>query len=297
MRKCIFLLAGIFTQFFANLLFAQPNNSHDETTQNSLLWKISGKDLSKPSYLFGTMHMICNDDYFFYDHMNKAFNESEKLVMEIDLSDPNTLIEYQKSMMLPEGKVLKDFFENEKDYQTFSDKLKEQLDIDLAFFQHLKPFILLSSIAQKSFSCSNTSSYEMNFMSMAKQKKIPIAGLETGKAQMQIFDEMKDSDIREMLTQGLSDRGEETKQQDAMIAAYKLQDIAALHQLIFSAKDFERHEAALIDDRNRNWVELLPDMMRTQSCFIAVGAGHLAGENGVLRLLKQKGYALTAITR
>lgn len=295
MRQRILFLAGLLTQLFSLSLFAQKNIDAKPAEGNSLLWKISGNGLEKPSYLFGTIHLICNNDYFFNDNMKKAFDASEKLVLEINLSDPSTILQYQQGMMLPDGKQLKNFFTSENEFQDFSNKLKSQTGIDASMFQTLKPLILLSLIAQKSFMCENTSSYEMNLIEMSEKNNIPVAGLETTIAQMKIFDDMKDEEIRKILVSGLEDAENDNKIQNEMIAAYKRQDINELHRIILSSKEFENQEDVLINDRNTDWAEKLPFMMKEKSCFVAVGAGHLGGAKGVINLLKKKGYKVEPI--
>ncbi|MCC7029190.1 MAG: TraB/GumN family protein [Chitinophagaceae bacterium] len=295
MRKGILFLAGFFTQLFSMSLFAQKAEVLPKADQNSLLWKITGNGLQKPSYLFGTIHMICSGDYFFDERMKQAFNETEQLILEINLSDPATIAQYQQGMMLPAGKELKDFFNNAEEYETFSVKLKNRIGIDAALFQNLKPLILLSLIAQKGFECENTSSYEMNLIEMSKEKNMPVTGLETTLAQMKIFDEMKDSEISQILIEGIEDLGNDSKLQQQMIAAYRSQNISELHDLILSSKEFQNQEDVLINGRNREWVKKMPQFMKAKSCFVAVGAGHLSGEQGVLNLLRNAGYVVEPV--
>ncbi|MFD1601440.1 TraB/GumN family protein [Flavobacterium artemisiae] len=67
--------------------------------ENSLLWEVSGNGLSKPSYLYGTVHMICSGDYFLTEKTKKAFETSSKLVLEINFADPKETLEMQKLAM------------------------------------------------------------------------------------------------------------------------------------------------------------------------------------------------------
>lgn len=295
MQKSIFFLVGILAQLFSFPLAAKEKRNESPENIHSILWKISGNGLEKPSYLFGTIHLICNEDYFFNPIMKRAFDACEKLILEINLNDPATITEYQRGMMLPQGKQLKDFFLNVEEYQKFSEKLKKQTDIDVALFANLKPLILLSLIAQKSFECENTSSYEMNLLELAKERAIAIEGLETSISQMKVFDDMKDDEIKRILMEGIDDMEKDNMLQQRMIEAYKNQNIDRLYELILSSKEFQNQQDALIHQRNRNWVEKLPLIMKEKSCFIAVGAGHLAGDKGVLNLLREAGYMVTPI--
>ncbi|MBP9153222.1 MAG: TraB/GumN family protein, partial [Flavobacteriales bacterium] len=77
---------------------------------NSLLWKVSGKDITKPSYLFGTIHMLPEDKYFFTDKMHSALTSTDVLALEVDIDVP--LAEQMKmagEMIMPEGKSWSDY--------------------------------------------------------------------------------------------------------------------------------------------------------------------------------------------
>lgn len=261
----------------------------------SLLWKISGNGLSKDSYLFGTMHKICSEDYFFNQNMNTAFQETEQLILEVDISNNEELMAYAQKIILPQGTSLKDYFISEKAFSTFSQKIQELYEIDITQFLQFKPIFLFSMLAEKSFICKKTSSYEMNLIQMAQEKKIKIAGLESMSEQLKIFDDMDMQDLIAMISQTINDTEEDQKLLKEMINAYKSQDIALLKSLIINTTEYKMHEDKLINDRNKKWATILPEMINTKSAFIAVGAGHLAGKNGVIELLKNKGFTVTPV--
>jgi hypothetical protein len=227
--------------------------------------------------------------------MKKAFDESKKLILEIDLTDPAMLNDYQSQLVLPEGEELKDFFTSEKEFQEFSDSVKKNMDIDVAAFTKLKPFVLISMIAMKSATCENQSSYEMNLVDMSKKNKIEVDGLETGLSQLKIFDQMKKDDIRQMLLESVQQLDEQHIEMNKLITLYKSQDVDGLYRFISASPEFKGHEKELIQDRNLNWMNTLVYEMKHQPCFIAVGAGHLAGEKGILNLLSQAGYTIEAV--
>ena len=70
-----------------------------KSLDNSVLWEVSGKGLAKPSYLFGTIHMICSADFYMSDQAKKAFGKTDKLILEIDMSDPTQMAAMQKMAM------------------------------------------------------------------------------------------------------------------------------------------------------------------------------------------------------
>jgi hypothetical protein len=98
-----------------------------------------------------------------------------------------------------------------------------------------------------------------------------------------------------MLVESVSQLGNEHKEIDQMVSIYKTQDIDALYQLISQSPEFKGHEKELISGRNIKWMNTLLYEMKQQASFVAVGAGHLAGEQGVLNLLEKQGYQVEAV--
>src|SRR4029079_16110690 len=84
MKKSFWLTLLAATGLLASS-FAQKTSSNPDA--NTLLWRISGKNLSKPSYIFGTMHMICADDIELSDSLKKAISNSNKVYLELDMDD------------------------------------------------------------------------------------------------------------------------------------------------------------------------------------------------------------------
>jgi len=80
--------------------------------ENALLWKISGKNLSKPSYLYGTIHMICATDFIISDSLKSAFNRADKIYLELDMDDP-TMDAKMLRLSVNKGRKLSDIFSKE----------------------------------------------------------------------------------------------------------------------------------------------------------------------------------------
>ena len=294
------LILSFISQLFSIHVFSQTQDIQkaDETSTKSLLWKISGKELKKPSYVFGTIHAICTSDYFFTKPMQTALNNSKQLILEVNLNDPAIAQEYQTHMTLPEGTELKNYFSNEDEYRQFAERLQSYTDMDISLFSKFKPLVLLSALSMKSFACSATSSYETNLMDLAKAAHIPIRGLETALSQFEIFDHLTNEEIKELLFEGLEEsRPEKGNKEEQMMVLYKNQDIDGLYNLLSSSKELKGHEQEFLINRNINWVKDLPKLMDEKPCFIAVGAAHLAGESGILNLLAKEGYRVEPITK
>jgi uncharacterized protein YbaP (TraB family) len=120
--------------------------------ESSLLWKISGNGLQKDSYLFGTIHLICKDEFKVDDRVLAAFNESERLVMEMDMSDPELMAKMQQISVNPGMKNLKDDLAPEY-AKIFDEFLIAHYGAGLAQLGILKPFILASMAMVKTISC------------------------------------------------------------------------------------------------------------------------------------------------
>ncbi|MBL7765953.1 MAG: TraB/GumN family protein [Chitinophagaceae bacterium] len=297
MKKYFLLLAGLIGQLLSLNLFAQKT-AHTEAALNahkSLLWRVTGKGLKKPSYIFGTIHMICEEDYFFTSAMQEAFQKSDRLVLEIDLSDPASSQSNLSLMLLPEGRTLRDFFSTDERYQSFAEKFKEQSGFELNQVKQMKPLAILSILLANANTCVNTASYEMKLMKMGEGRHMPVKGLETTDAQMAIFDRMTAPEIEALLMESVGDPKQAMGEQQKMIEHYKAQDVESLYKLITASPEFKGHEGQLINDRNQAWVKILPAWFIEASCFVAVGAGHLSGASGVLNLLRHAGYQVEAV--
>lgn len=287
-RLSIFLL-GLLTQIL-------PASAQSGAEGQSLLWKVSGPGLKKSSWLFGTMHSICKDDYFFTPKMKEALAGSEQLVLEVDLSDPAMVNQYQQHLMLPEGKTLRDFFPDEQVYTAFCKQLNDRYGIDATPFVRFKPFMLLSMLSMKQLDCAMPESYEMNLLTEAGNRKLPVLGLESSLSQLQLFDRMPEADIRRMLEESLQeDPQADSTGQEAMVRHYRNQDIEALYKLIVSTPEFRQHEKELISGRNVQWMNTLMHTLADKSNFIAVGAGHLGGPQGLIRLMRNAGLKVEPV--
>src|SRR5690606_23423619 len=76
-------------------------NGHAQTVENALLWEVSGNGLEKPSYIYGTMHVVCEEDYIFPDALNEALVKTDQVIFEIDMDAPDLMTQMQASIMSP----------------------------------------------------------------------------------------------------------------------------------------------------------------------------------------------------
>ncbi len=278
-----------FVWCLAKTLFAQSNHA-------SLLWEISGNGLKKPSYLFGTIHIIAEQDFFFPKYMEKALKKSKKLIMEVDLTDVMGQINLMQLAMLDSGKTLADLYSKE-DYEFIRQTAFDSLHVNIEQFQFMKPIFVQQQLFAQNRVSGGMKSYELHLLNLAFKYRKQTGGLETADEQLRMLDSIPLSAQATMLHEGLKNIHLQRKQLANIVQMYKSQHVEGMYQMVAEGKELGAHADALLANRNRKWIPLIENEIKTQSSFIAVGAGHLGGHNGVIELLKQQGFLLRPITR
>lgn len=260
---------------------------------SSLLWKISGNGLEKESYLFGTIHIICKEDFLMDDRITSAFDQSEELIMELDMSDPQLPVKMQQVSLNPGMKNLQSEL-SDTTAKALNDFLTTNYGVGLAQLGILKPLVLSSMVMVRLLPCAEVESYEGFFTQRATAASKPIAGLETVEFQMGMFDQIPQSVQLEELSKMLA--GEDSKKElEKLVQTYKSENIYNLHDEMNSSGMMSEYRGLMLDDRNRNWIGKIEEAMRAKPVFVAVGAGHLGGELGVISLLKNAGYTVVPV--
>jgi uncharacterized protein YbaP (TraB family) len=262
------------------------------SSQAQLLYKIEGNNLQKPSYIYGTIHIMPKKDFVISDSIKSAFKTCNELVMEVDLNmDLKTQLEILELTMLPDGKTIADITtkENSERIRHFClDSLnwKETKYIKTSRFQ---PFFFSSLITQELIGKSK--SFETEFKKLAKKNKMSISGLETIQFQVKLLSEVSNEEQIKMLLLGLTTDNSEFNK---LLENYLKKDINQLVTLMNTDLSPEFY-SDLIVKRNQKWIPIITELIQKKSTFIAVGAAHLPGKEGVLNLLQEAGYKITPI--
>ena len=260
----------------------------------SLLYEVSGNDLSAPSYVFGTIHLMCPDDIQISEAVKQKVGASEQLVLELDLDEPNIMQEMQQKVMLPEGKTLRDMMSAE-DYSTISAFLQDSLMTPISAVERFSPVALYSMLAMQMLHCQ-PGSYEMSLIQLAKADQKEVTGLETIDEQLAAFNQISEEEQVDYLTETIEEYDEATSEFQQLLEAYQAQDVDQLYELSQETMDeVEGMEQHLLINRNEAWVPKMASLMKAQPTFFAVGAGHLGGEHGLLELLEEQGYTVTPV--
>lgn len=259
------------------------------SAQASLLWKVSGNDLAEPSYLFGTIHIICEDSFMMDERIEQAFASTESLMMEIDFASPGTMQRLQQLMINPEGPYLDEHLDEEQ-LATLDAYFRDNIGAGLGQVGVLKPMALNSMVMVAGLPCSETESYEVHFSDEADEHEKPIVALESVEYQMGLFDDIPTSEQVEWLWEIVNERDAAEEQMTDMVAAYADEDLDRLLDIIRDDPQFAGHVELFLDKRNENWVAPIREQMHSAPTFVAVGAGHLPGEKGLVTLLRNAGY-------
>lgn len=269
---------------------------------NALLWKIEGNGIAEPSYLYGTIHLIDSEAYFLPNGTLTAMEDTKKMVFEIDMnemSDMGNMMSIMNKAFMNDGKTLKDLISDE-DYKIV-DAHFAKIGMPLMMLERMKPMFLTvfasGDMDPSGLQNGSMKSYEMEFMEIAKSSNKPMAGLETIEFQMSVFDSIPYQAQADMLIETIKAGDTGSDQMKQMIDMYKAQDINAMISMITDENEqLSEYEDVLLSKRNKAWISGMRTMMSEMPTFFAVGAGHLAGEKGVINLLKKEGYKLTPVS-
>ncbi len=266
--------------------------------ENSLLWEISGKGLPAPSYLFGTIHMIGKEDFIMGEQTKAAFDKARLVTFEINMEEMTNMAVMMPLMMkafMTGDTTLQDLLSKE-DYGVVSAHF-EKIGLPMMFVDRIKPMFLSALGSEDALKMQGGSdevvSYEVEFMNMARKQGKSMSGLETAEYQMSMFDSIPYRVQADMLLETIKggDTGDDQFRQ--LVELYKAQDLYGLQQMLASDEaGVAEYEDLLLNQRNRNWIPVMEGMMADQVTFFAVGAGHLAGEQGVIALLRRQGYTV-----
>ena len=302
MNKSINLIAALFTLLILSCNSTSKAVATDvvaavekqKPLENSLLWKISGNGLEKPSYLYGTIHMTCN--YKLTDKITKAFAETEQLTLEVDMDDPSMQAKMMKGMMMKDGKTLKNLL-SEEDYKVLNIFFKENMGMNLEMFNKMKPMLVSTMLVTKMVPCATPVSYEAEFMKIAKEQKEQVNGLETVEYQMSVFDSIPYKEQLDNFLKMAKEGMEESKSEfEKLNSLYDKEDIQGLMKLMTDDEDMSaKFIDELLTNRNKNWIPVIKRMSSEKSTFYGVGAMHLAGDQGVIRLLRKDGFTVEAV--
>lgn len=259
---------------------------------NSLLYKISGNGLKKSSYLLGTMHMICAEDFEIKQKVMNALARCNQYFMEVDLGSVAEM-----DVMQDQSSVIENFSEDlsEKQKAELNQILIDQYGLSLQDAEQLPPVALINKMTTDAIGCEDFKIAEIELLQLAQQSGLQTGGLETAMQQMKIAEKVFDG--KEIFRQ-LKSAADYKELFARMIKAYHSENLFDLAAFVTDKRFMSRKAYnILVIDRNKRWAKKIPKLISETSTFVAVGAGHLPGEKGVLTLLKDQGWNVNPVYR
>lgn len=263
------------------------------TFGQSLLWKVSGKKMKAPSYLYGTIHIQDARVASFDTTVFNALNRCEAFAMEVLLDEIN-MRGIQKAMMMLEGKYLNTLLSTE-DFALLDSICKAKLGISAIFMNGMKPFFVSSTLEQLDLRQDAEDALDLFLLKKAREYGKVCYGLEEYMDQIRAIDAISLKEQADMLSQMLHDTAQVSQDFEDMLEAYlrfELDSLAAMTQDTALPKKFEK---VLVSDRNVTMVKRFLTISGEHTVFCAVGAAHLAGTKGIIALLRKKGYTVEPV--
>jgi uncharacterized protein YbaP (TraB family) len=274
-------------------LFTQTALSQTEGPK-TVFWKVSGNGLSEVSWLFGTVHIMPAKQFEAFEPADEALAASRYLVLEMAVDVPlGTQVEWAKRLMLPEGQSIADFVD-EAEFSRIKSLAIDTFGMKEMMFNvstKMKPFAFYSAFIPAIIG-EKIEGYELHYSKLAKKNKIEVKELETFDFQLGIFDSIPNERQMRLFFSEEEDLRSGMKR---MLEVYQDQDIYAMARELAGDSNYNEFEQQLVVLRNKAWVPKLQEFMSAGSCFIAVGAGHLAGEYGLIGLLREAGYLVEPV--
>ena len=279
-----------------------------------LLYKISGNGLSIPSYVIGTYHVAPVSFVDSVHGIRQALAAVEQVYGELNMEDelkPENLQKIKAAMTLPEGTTLSSLLSKDE-MERLNKRLREVMGTDMTNpmvsqqLNQLSPMTLSTQLSllnylKKTPGFDPTNLFDSYFQKVAKEQGKGVGGLESLDFQIKILYQGQSIERQKELLMCQIDNWDFTEQMaDGVIKAFFTQDLNAIKEAVDmkmgnSCDSTPEEEAAMIYNRNANWLQLMPAIMQAKPTHFAVGAAHLPGEKGVLQLLQTAGYTVEAV--
>jgi len=260
---------------------------------NALLWKVS-KAGNSSSYIFGTIHVSDPRITNIPEVVKSALNNSDIFVMEA-LPIPEEALLLSQMMFYADGTTLKDYLDDELFYRTAKVLSAFQLPVEaVVVMRPWAAFLIMN------YPADNTLPLDLKLFEIAMDQGVKTAGLETLREQGAVFSEMALQDQLRLLLDTVCNYTMVTQSIEEMKQFYLAKDLNGL--LTASAQHpyadeplYKELNKRLLTDRNKLMIDRMQPYLQKGNAFIAVGALHLPGNDGIIENLNQQGYKITAI--
>ncbi len=274
------------------LITGSTVSAHNKTS--SLLWKISGNHLKKPSYLYGTVHSYDKRAFTFKSLVIPYIKQCSAFGMEIKLDeiDPFSLL----GKLQMRGDTTLQMLISPQEYIKLEQMMRDSFSVELSMFSSVKPMFLMG-VMQTTGAESDYSDFLDEFlMKRAKESHKELIGIETIAEQLNAIDIIPlQEQAKMLLDETLYPDTTTAEPLEDLLDVYKNGDLDSLYSFYKHGELSNTFNKALILDRNHRMADRIDSIAQRKTIFVAVGALHLPGTEGVINLLRKKGYEITPI--
>jgi len=265
-------------------------------SSNSSVWKVSkGND---HVFIGGTIHILPEEEFPLPDEFMNAYKNTDEVILEAQLPDPSDMAAQQAmitQMSYSEGKSLQNVLMPDT-YKLLA-KYFEVMGLDVAQFNGFKPGFIVSLMAIIELQKAEISGEGVDafFETLATKDAKKIDYLETAEMQFTMLSELGEGYEDEFIKGSIELNSSFTDFFQNTLDAWRSGDAKSLETLINTAtlEADEKSYDALFSQRNKNWVPKIEALFNDNDKeFVLVGAGHLFGKDGLIKLLKSKGYTV-----
>ena len=265
------------------------------------LWQVDGQQ--NQLYLLGSVHLLRESDYPLPEVIDRAYEDAEQLIMELDMDDLDPVATQAAVMrlgLLDGGRTLVDVL-GQNDYDK-AKSLADELGIPLDMLVKSKPWLAAVTIEQMLLSRLGFDpryGVEMVLSGKAREDGKGVDGLETVEEQLGFLDGLSADAQRDLLLQTLEQGREAEELIEGMIDAWKTGDTAYLEANILKEfEDYPELYSAIVSERNERWLDTLTELLDDDRDYlVVVGALHLIGDDGLPSLLEQRGVDVRQLDR
>lgn len=264
--------------------------------EKNFLWKASGE--KNAVYILGSIHLLKHESAALKPVVEEVFRKSKRLVLEIDLVREGPA-KFQQLLtekgVDPDGKLLPDQLSPET-YKLAAQRAAD-LGVDLKLLAPFKPWVVALTMVVmqlQKLGYDPNSGIDHQLAQRAKEANKPVSGLETAEFQIDIFSRLTPPEQEMFLRQSLLEMDQLEKSVDDMVEAWSRGDVAGGEKLFLeSMRPYPELKNKVIDERNRSWLPQIEQFLKQdEDLLVVVGAAHLVGKEGVIELLKARGYKL-----
>jgi uncharacterized protein len=295
-------LAALALLYYGSALAATaapaPSKAATAQTQKferGLLWRIE-PPTGKPSYLFGTIHTDDPRVTELPPAVQERFNGADTLILEL-VMDTKAVVDAMSYMMFTDERTLPGVLGVKLYDETRTTLLNYGLPV--AGLEKQKPWVAVVTLSMPLPKADGTVLDQTLQLKAIKARKT-VEGLETVAEQVGVFDQMPMADQIDLLKHTLKEMPKRDEQLEAMTRAYLARDLRGLMAIVDAQRPkqagvYDALMQRLLKDRNIRMVERLQSRLKQGNVFIAVGAAHLPGPDGVLPLLERAGYRVSPV--